>query len=263
MGHGSSRLVVTSWRWRPILVGAVFVGLIASPFVACEREEPKEERPPRIVIPIKKPQPLKATSPAKETKDQEKPVPPVERIESVTKRATAPQPPPPPALEKGIYRVKKGETLADIAGRREVYGDPLKWPSLFRLNMDRLDKATDPKSVPTASLKEGLALRFVTREEYAEKVKRLGGKPWVVNVLSSQEPERMYGPAVELMKLGYSAYITKGTVKGQEWLRLRVGFFGSREEAGEAGKAITARVATLKAWVVKIGEPEVEANGGY
>lgn len=40
--------------------------------------------------------------------------------------------------EVKTHRVKKGECLWYIAGYPEVYGDPLKWPLIYRANRDKI-----------------------------------------------------------------------------------------------------------------------------
>ncbi len=39
-------------------------------------------------------------------------------------------------VEKKDYYVKKGDTLWDIASRYGVYGDPFKWPLIYKANRD-------------------------------------------------------------------------------------------------------------------------------
>ncbi len=51
----------------------------------------------------------------------------------------APPPPPPPApLKVERYEVRAGQSLADIAGLPEVYGDGLLWPLIYRANRDQI-----------------------------------------------------------------------------------------------------------------------------
>ncbi|MCP4715629.1 MAG: LysM peptidoglycan-binding domain-containing protein [Deltaproteobacteria bacterium] len=42
------------------------------------------------------------------------------------------------------YKVKKGETIFDIAGRREIFNDKFMWPLLYKANRDQI---RDPKIV--------------------------------------------------------------------------------------------------------------------
>jgi hypothetical protein len=184
-----------------------------------------------------------------------------------------PSPPPLPAehqeepgdtkQEDGHYKVRKGDSLFSIAGREDVYGDPIKWPSLFRLNMDQLSEIEALKGLNQEDLPEGLDLRFVTAQEAQKNLAKLGPKSWVVNVLSSRTPEKLLPPALKLMQNGYRVYIMTVEVKGEEWMRLRVGFFEDKSEAAEAGREIISVLNSGKPWIVKIDQRELEEFGGY
>ncbi len=159
------------------------------------------------------------------------------------------------------YKVQGGDTLFKIAGRKEVYNDPMKWPSLFRLNMDKLDQMKAGEGLQHKELAQGLELRFIAPSEAAENLDKLGRKPWVINVMSVQSPRRI-GPAViALMKKGYRVYLTKARVKGKDWVRVRVGFFKDGPEADAVRKEIMPMVND--AWLGKIGNRELEKFGGY
>jgi hypothetical protein len=166
--------------------------------------------------------------------------------------------------EDGHYRVQKGDSLFSIAGRKDVYGDPSKWPSLYRLNMDQLSKIEEAhKGLNQEALPEGLDLRFVTAQDAKENLAELGQKSWVVNVLSSRTAEKLLPPALKLMQNGYRVYIITVEVKGEEWMRLRVGFFADKPEAAEAGREIMSLLNSGKPWIVKIDQKELEEYGGY
>jgi len=47
-------------------------------------------------------------------------------------------------LYPSTYKVKKGETIADIAQRREIFNDQYMWPLLYKANRDQM---RDPKVV--------------------------------------------------------------------------------------------------------------------
>ncbi|MCD6471776.1 LysM peptidoglycan-binding domain-containing protein [Candidatus Aerophobetes bacterium] len=41
-------------------------------------------------------------------------------------------------LTNNFYLVKKNDTLSRIAGTKNVYGDPLKWEKIYKVNKDRI-----------------------------------------------------------------------------------------------------------------------------
>jgi septal ring-binding cell division protein DamX len=200
-----------------------------------------------------------------------------EKVASVEKKPPAPEkklPLPPPKLEQakkksekkkrgGFYRVQKGDTLFKIAGLKDVYRDPLKWPGLFRLNMKSLGTMGITENFQDKELPEGLELKFVTSQEAARNLKNLGTNLWVVNVLSSQKSQKIVPAALKLMKKGYRVYITTVTIKGKEWMRLRAGFFKNRAEATAAADKIKLVFKEDDAWIAKIGKMERERFGGY
>jgi len=164
---------------------------------------------------------------------------------------------------EGIYRVRKGDSLFKIAGREEVYGNPFKWPSLFRLNMGELNEMAVSDDLEHRELPAGLGLRFVTPEEASDSRVKLGKRVWVVNALSSQTSKKIVPAAVKLMRNGYRVYISSAVVKGKKWMRLRVGFFGKREEASSEGKKIRSLLEADDAWIDRIGKQEIREFGGY
>ena len=76
--------------------------------------------------------------------------------------------------KEAFYRVRKDESLLDIAGRQDVYGDALKWPSLFRHNLSAMEKMKATESVPAEKLPEGLKLKDESRERASEKRVAMG-----------------------------------------------------------------------------------------
>ena len=159
--------------------------------------------------------------------------------------------------------VQKGDTLFKIAGRKDVYGDPLKWTSLFRLNMKKLGTMKIAGNFQDKEIPEGLDLRFVTSQEAAKNLIKLREKPWVVNVFSSRTSKKIVPAALKLMKKGYHIYITTVTIKGKEWMRLRSGFFKNRSEATAAAGKIKLVFKEDDAWITKVGKVEQERFGGY
>jgi cell division septation protein DedD len=168
------------------------------------------------------------------------------------------------AAETGYYTVGENESLYDIAGRKDVYDNPMKWPSLYRLNMNTLEDMEVTENFEYQELVEGLELKIVTLEEASERLMKLGEKMWVVHVRSTLEIENIVPTAVRLMNEGYHVYMSKATVKGKEWTRLRVGFFRDRPEAAKAREKIVSYMdSTRDSWVTKVPKSEFEKFGGY
>jgi len=144
--------------------------------------------------------------------------------------ALPPAPSHVPAKES-FYRVKKNESLSDIAGRREVYGDALKWPSLFRLNMSALEKIKSTENMPTEKLPEGLRIKYANKDEASARLAEVADRLWVVDVASAKSVNSVVPCAILLMKKGYCVYLTKSKLAGEEWIRVRVGFYKDILEA--------------------------------
>lgn len=83
-----------------------------------------------------------------------------------------------PGNQTENYRIKKGDCLWVISGKREVYGDPFLWPLLYKANRDTIQ---DPDLVYT-----GQKLRVEKRpsEEQVQQAKKLASDtpPYVPHV---------------------------------------------------------------------------------
>ena len=168
------------------------------------------------------------------------------------------------STNNGTYRVRDGDTLYEIAGRKDVYNNPLMWPTLYRLNMKVLDDMKITEDFEYQKLAEGLDLKIVTPAEASENLLKLGEKLWVVNVRSALETEHVVPTAVRLMNRGYHVYLTRATIKGKKWIRLRVGFYNDEAEANELREKIVSDMdKTSDSWVTKIPKSELEEFGGY
>ena len=163
---------------------------------------------------------------------------------------------------KGRYTVRAGDSLAGIAGREHVYGDPLKWPDLFRKNLELLSGMPEAADFQDWELPVGLTLFYAAEEESSVGRAESAGDRWVVSVISSKTPEKICVPAVRLMKAGYRVYISTATVRGSEWLRLRVGFFKTRAAALEQQGNIASLVHVDDTWIARVDDNERARYGG-
>ena len=254
----------------------------------CSEEEPPPPPPPvrdfKVVKPIVKPTPEKIKT---SIDSEEETVKPEEKEEmgvktaaieekegetpetGTTEQATPETPETGTAEseqameEAGYYIVKKGDSLSSISGREDVYGDPLKWPIICRLNMDSFGNLELGENFPDRELPERVRLKIITPDEARENLKKRADSMWVVNVISAINKGDVVPPAIRLIKNGYPAYLTKVKVKGKEWMRLRVGFFNNKTEADAEGQKIMAILNFTDSWTTKIGEKEFEKFGGY
>ena len=165
--------------------------------------------------------------------------------------------------DRGHYVVRQGDSLSAIAGRDEVYGDPLKWPILCRHNMGKLDALDMWADFPDKGLPMEMRLRIIDAKEMRKNLKERDGRIWVVNAFSSMKNEEIVPIAIRLLKKGYPVYITRVKVKEKDWLRIRVGFYGTKTEAEEEGKKVKAVLHSDDLWVTKIGKSEFEEFAGF
>jgi hypothetical protein len=236
----------------------VFMTCLAIVFAgACTEEKKPEADVTRVAMPIKRPMP-KPPPQSDQTKKKDKTnglKPPFakKKFEPLQNKS----------VEGGYYRVQKGDSLMKVAGLEEVYADPIKWTSLFRMNLDKLDGIEVTSDLHNRELSTGLDLKFVTESEAEENRKKLGLTVYSVNVLSAETSQKIVPRAITLMKNGYNAYICTATVKGKKWLRLRAGFFKGYTEAVEAGEHIKTIVDETNVWVARVKKSELEQFGGY
>jgi len=166
--------------------------------------------------------------------------------------------------KEAFYKVRKNDSLSDIAGHQEVYGDALKWPSLFRLNRSALEKMKVTESFPVEKLPEGLRLKHVGRDQAAEQLVEAADKLWVVDVASDKSMNGVVPSAILLMRKGYHAYLTKSQLAGEEWIRLRVGFYKDILEALKVSNEVKVLLNVPETPMpMKIDRKELERFAGY
>jgi hypothetical protein len=219
-----------------------------------------EKAKPAAATEEKKPSPEDKAGEKLEEKAEEKPV-----VEATTTKAPEPtkEQKEPEGVQGGYYVVKKGDTLAAIAARKDVYQDYLKWPILLRFNLDELSHLPVDAYFQEKELPAGMKMKIVTPRSVKTSGKKGADKHWVVNVLSSKANEKIVPPAVTLIKKGYPMYIARADVKGEEWMRLRVGFFTKKAEADELGKEIKALMNFENSWTTRADQKEYEEFAGF
>jgi hypothetical protein len=207
--------------------------------------------------------------------EKEKPAPvPEEKKEALQDqkekvKEEAPEEKPPETKEEpkdkgelGGYVVRDGDNLATIAGRMEVYRDPLKWIILFRFNLEALGRLPETPDFAQRKLPPGTRLKVVMpRQAIASGTE--SDSLWVANVMSARSSEEIVPLAVRLARRGFPVYMTRTQVKGQEWMRLRVGFFKGKTAAQEVGRKIKEAVQVEDPWILKAGKEEYDEFVGF
>ena len=242
-------------------------------------EPPLPAKKTRVVKRIIKPPPKPVQTPAPQNEpvalpEKKEPVAQPQKKEEAQKTAPPPlqkepkpvapvKPKPPVAIEDGYYVVKKGESLSGIAKKPEVYGDPLKWTVLYRMNLDKVGQFGKGADLPDKALKEGLSLKVITPEEGKKNLKKRAQHYWLVNILSATDPEKIVPAAVTLIQKGYPVYMTMAKVKGKDWMRLRLGFYKDKKSAVVDGKKVVEMLRFSGPWATKIPEEELKDNGRF
>lgn len=239
-------------------------------FYGCSEEE--ELPPPRETQKVMKSAPKAETMKVNPAPAAEQEKPPAEKkaeettvVEEKTGKAheLPKEQKEPEGVEGGYYVVKKGDTLAAIAARKDVYQDYLKWPILLRFNLDQLGHLPVDADFQEKELPAGMKMKIVTPRSVKTSGKKGGEKIWVVNVLSSKTNDKIVPPAVTLIEKGYPMYIARADVKGEEWMRLRTGFFAKRAKADELGKKIKDLMNFKDSWTARVDKKEYEEFAGF
>ncbi|MDY6988144.1 MAG: SPOR domain-containing protein [Thermodesulfobacteriota bacterium] len=163
----------------------------------------------------------------------------------------------------GFFFVWKAETLPAIAAKEDVFGDPLKWPILYRLNREMLGALNMGNDFSNQKVPEGFRLKILSPDEKKANLRSQLNKKWVVNVLSTTDEKKMVPVAMRLIENGYKVYIARAEIKGKEWMRLRVGFFDSLAEGNSKEEKIRAVANLGDLWVTQAGKEELEEFGSY
>ncbi len=82
--------------------------------------------------------------------------------------------------------------------------------------------------------------------------------PWAVNLASFSKLSAAEALVVKLKASGYNAYTTEFVKDGQNWNRVRIGFFKSREDALKSANMLSKRkLVNSKPWVVRPQTDEI------
>jgi len=199
------------------------------------------------------------TAPAEKVAEKAAPVDTPAPQPSTTKAEDIKAPEP---VKEYIYIAKGTEGLSDIAARDTVYGDRLKWILLYRFNRGALEGIAKDERFPDKPVPAETRLKTASQGDIKTTAKG-DTEHWVINVISSPEEKLVVRDAVTLVDNGYPAYITSATVKGQRYIRLRVGFYDEKTRAEDEGRKISAMLNISDLWTTRADGSEYKEFGGY
>lgn len=168
-----------------------------------------------------------------------------------------------PQQKQVQYIVQEGDTLIEIAARKDVYNGQLKWPVLYRDNREILAGHKKRPDFPDTGLTQGMILNYTSDDDFQMNLKKRSGNHYVVNVLSSPDIKKINPIAVTLIDKGFFTYMTVTKVNEKDWYRLRVGFYNTRTDAQKTGQKIKSLLDISEVWAVKIEDIEFREFGGY
>jgi cell division protein FtsN len=80
---------------------------------------------------------------------------------------------------------------------------------------------------------------------------KTNGEGWTVQANSYPDPKSANDLVDRLKNKGYNAFVTEASVKGKVWYRVRIGRFGSREEADKTVAALKSNEDLGKAFATR------------
>ena len=241
-------------------------------------EEPAKKPEPSVQVPTSQQQEQAQTpSGTQQEQPQKPPVAQQEQAQPQEKEKRESHPPKtvarssssrvaPKAVSKlagDTYQVEPGDTLAKVAAKKEVFGDPLKWAILYRLNAAALESVSQDENLPDAPLPAGVKLGIPGTEEMKEKIDQRTGCMWVVNVLSATTKREVVPAVVSLIRKDYPVYVVSARVNEKDYMRVRVGFFKTMEQAQAEARKIKEMLSLKDSWVTRMPMGEFAEFAGY
>lgn len=248
-----------------LAIAALLAGIFFISMPGCSKDEDISSERVRVRMPIERP--VRNASPEEILKSTAN-EPSAEKKSSAAlsseKESSFDKPDTMTAGDTGkVYKTESGDTLSGIASKIGIYGSTLQWPVLYRHNREILSQIAGKEFSPDMKLPENLPLKLITAVEFDKNLTGRQGKYEVINVVSSTDMEKITPFALALADNSFLVYLTRAEIEGKEWLRLRVGFFNSREEAKKASERIKSVIDISDTWVTTSGEMEFREFAGY
>lgn len=169
--------------------------------------------------------------------------------------------------EEHTYTVKPGENLWKIAKEGTLVSSPWEWRTILVQNKDKIQYAflSEEDGGWKVILDEGQQLKVkggvsAALPDGQGKV----GPQYAVQLLTVPEDRMERGMRIVRLLItdGYFAYLYRHEEQGKRFFRIRVGFYGTEDEAKQAGQALIARYGKLfrEYWAMRPSDEELKGQ---
>ena len=157
-----------------VIIFSSCVVILSMPFISgCMEDKESEVDNPRQIMRFEMPAvPKTAEEDSKTISKTVKQVHDAEPGKSVKDRAEDKD----QIKKEGVYVVGNGESLYSIAKNEDVYADPLKWISLFSLNLENFHEIEGSNDIEHRILEHGMELNYVTPKMAEKAYAEIKGK---------------------------------------------------------------------------------------
>jgi len=120
--------------------------------------------------------------------------------------------------------------------------------------------ASSAKAVPAKAVAPAKAVPAKAASSGKKRVAKANHETYAIHVASfhGEKYARRLERAID--RVGYNAYVTTFVKDGVTWHRVRVGFFGSKDDAKKTSAIISKRFKQPGAWIVRPPKAEIEKN---
>ncbi len=99
------------------------------------------------------------------------------------------------------------------------------------------------------------------KDEFVKKERNIKNE-WVVQVFSSKSLDEATKYFQEFFSRGFNVYLIKAEIRGEDWYRVRIGFFQSEKDAKDTMSKILSQISTKSPlWVTKASFEEFNLYG--
>jgi hypothetical protein len=164
-----------------------------------------------------------------------------------------------PQKRDTYYTVEPGDTMWEIAGLPQVYGDHEMWRVLYLANPEVIEYFYRKKEVPYVILTKGVRLR-VPEKGQAEKLLTsvVDTKLWVVQLSANLNLPYALATADRIKSAGAYVYVMEDISTYPTWYVTRVGFFESKDEAHASAKVILSETGLTEYFVRSASDHEIQ-----